>query len=170
MLYNFSVRRQVGRAPRRSTHRPSGREWLVCPASDRDGCPWPSSQRLLSPTYFLGHTAVSVWDTPSRACVSAYIATEACRLLGSALSRFARTYSLTRVLPVWLAPALHLQPQRPPSGSWPLLYRGLGLSSGLALIGWTISVLTHTDSLALYSPTGVHAPRLLSRTPSRPRL
>ena len=155
------------RVPQRTTHRPSGCEWLVSFASGRDGCPWPSSQRQFSPTYFLGHTAVSAWDTTSRACVCAYIATEACRLLRPALSRFVRTYSLTRVLPVWLAPALHLQPQRPPSGSWPLLYRGLGLSSGLALIGWTISVLTHTDSHALYSPTGVHALRLLSRAPPR---
>ena len=114
------------RDPQRTTHRPSGCEWLDSFASGRDGCPWPSSQRQLSPFYFLGHTAVSVWDTTSRACVCAYIATEACRLLRPALSRFVRTYSLTRVLPVWSAPAHPLQPQRPPYGSWLVTVPGSG--------------------------------------------
>ena len=85
------------RIPRRSTHHPSGREWLVCPASERDGCPWSSSQRQSYLCFLLGTTFVSVWDILSRACASAYTAAKACRPLGTALNRRTRTCLLLRV-------------------------------------------------------------------------
>ena len=44
-IYSSACTHMPHRIPRRSTHRPTGREWLVWLASERDGCPWPSSRR-----------------------------------------------------------------------------------------------------------------------------